>query len=94
MCCRKAAVVVVLLQGFTVAHVVPHSRFAAVLEFSAGPLSCWPLVFSFSPSSDAGRARPPNSTSPGCGVLMTLSPPEPPRFATLKEIRGWLWTCG
>ena len=35
---RKVAVVVVLLQGFTAAHIVPHLRFAAVMGFLVGPL--------------------------------------------------------
>ena len=35
---RKAAVAVFLLQGLTAVHIVPHSRFAAVMGFPAGPL--------------------------------------------------------
>jgi hypothetical protein len=38
LCRWKAAVVVFLLQGLTAAQIVPHSRFAAVMGFGAGPL--------------------------------------------------------
>ena len=34
---RKAAVAVLLLQGFPAPQVAPESRFAAVSGFSAGP---------------------------------------------------------
>ena len=39
MCFRKAAGVVVLLQRLTEIQIAPHSRFAAVRGFPAGPLA-------------------------------------------------------